>query len=450
MDGSVPKENPVSAIRSRLSRDVAQTMGTKLAVVGLGLGTGIVTARLLGPHDRGLFALLVTLPTTLAILVKFGLAQANIYYMQRHKAEPYAVVVNSLVMALALGGACMILALCLRGRLLGTILRGASDAHFLLLLPLMPAELLQSYLFGFLQGQGRFTFFNRRLLAQAVATLTGMIVVLWMLQLGMLAALLVAVGVQVGSAIWVLVTSLSIAPRGQCPLSGRLLGAMLRFGIKSHLQVVIAHLHHRIDLYMIAFFLNPAEVAFYAIATRIAELLFIVPESLGLAIYPRLAAEDERGAQAMTARACRSMFAPMVCGGILLACLSPGLIRLWYGTAYAPAGAPLPLLLLGVGLMSLYNLISRNFTSRNRQQVNIVAASASLIVNLSLNTVLIPRIGIVGAAAATAVSYGLAAAIVCVKFLGESHLRPSDLLMPSKRELSRYFSTAPLVRSFFP
>ncbi len=433
-----------------LFADFAQTAVTKALVLVLGIGTGIVTARLLGPHDRGLFSLLSALPTTIAILVKFGLAQANVYFLRRERIPQRAVVGNSLAFALCLGAVAMLGAWLLREQLLGTVLKGATVTQLVVLLPLIPATLLQSYLFGFLQGEGQFGYYNKRLLAQAVATLVGMLVVLWVFRLGMLAALGVTVGIQVVTAIWIVVTSLRIARSGALGFDLRLLSRMLRFGIKSHAQIVVAHLHHRIDLYMVALLLTPSQVAFYAIATRLAELLFVVPESLGLAIYPRLAREHVETGFAMTARACRSMFAFAATAATALSLAGPYLIRLWYGEAYSPAGAPLPLLALGVCLMSVYNLVTRSFTSRNKQQVNITAAGVSLVVNVALNWVLIPRLGIVGAAAATAVSYGLAAAIVSGAFLRDSGLRLRDMLVPQPAEMAAVVASLSLTKRLFP
>ena len=60
----------------------------------LGLGTGIITARLLGPHDRGLFALLLLLPQTLVAFAKMGVAQANVYHI-RKRHVPIETVASS-------------------------------------------------------------------------------------------------------------------------------------------------------------------------------------------------------------------------------------------------------------------------------------------------------------------------------------------------------------------
>jgi O-antigen/teichoic acid export membrane protein len=72
-------------------------------MTAIGVVTGIITARWLGPHDRGLFQLLTMLPTTLSNFVKLGIPQASVYFMRRKGASASAVASNSVWMALVMG-----------------------------------------------------------------------------------------------------------------------------------------------------------------------------------------------------------------------------------------------------------------------------------------------------------------------------------------------------------
>jgi O-antigen/teichoic acid export membrane protein len=420
----------------RLAHDALETAATEVAVLVIGLATGVVTARMLGPTHRGVFSLFGVFPTTLAVLVKLGVAQSNVYFLRRERASPGAVLANSLALALAVGAATVGLVLLFQERILSTVLRGAEPIHLLVLLPLVPTTVLQSYLFAILQGQGLFRVFNRRSLGQAVATLLGMALVLGPLGLGLLGAMVVSVVLQVGVTAWVLVEILRNIPLRTVRPDRALLGRTLRFGLKSHAQALAAHLHARVDLYMLAYFLSPAEVAFYAIATKLAELLFLVPQSLGVALYPRLAGHDPRAADALTARACRVVASVVLPAAMALMLGGPWLLTFFYGSAYAGATQPLRLLVPATCSMSLYFLLSRNFTSRNRQEVNLLAAGVALGGNVALNAVLIPRLGVTGAAASSLLSYGLAATILTVAFLRNSRLRLRDMLLPRPADFS--------------
>ena len=62
---------------------LALSMGTRLAMIGLRLLRNVLLARLLGPADRGLFALLSTLPDLIAALTSGGLNTAVGYEAAR-------------------------------------------------------------------------------------------------------------------------------------------------------------------------------------------------------------------------------------------------------------------------------------------------------------------------------------------------------------------------------
>ena len=105
------------------------------------------------------------------------------------------------------------------------------------------------------------------------------------------------------------------------------------------------------------------------------------------------------------------------------------------------------LMLPGIVMISLYVILTRNFTSRNRQEINITAAGAALGINVALNLVLIPRWGIVGAAISTAVSYSTAALILLVVFVRESGTGIARTLLIGRADLHGYRQ---LARSLAP
>jgi O-antigen/teichoic acid export membrane protein len=89
-------------------------------------------------------------------------------------------------------------------------------------------------------------------------------------------------------------------------------------------------------------------------------------------------------------------------------------------------------------MMSMYVLLSRNFTSRNKQAVNIVAAYLALGGNLGLNVLLIPPLGITGAAIATAASYATAALLLLGFFLYDSGLAWHDVLIVKRSDFAMW------------
>jgi Na+-driven multidrug efflux pump len=89
-------------------------------------------------------------------------------------------------------------------------------------------------------------------------------------------------------------------------------------------------------------------------------------------------------------------------------------------------------------MMSLFFMLSRSFTSQNRQEINIVASGVAVGCNVLLNLWLIPRMGISGAGLSTALSYTLATLILGRVFLQESGKSLRDLLVIRFDDLALY------------
>jgi len=385
----------------------------------IGVGTGMITARALGPHDRGLFQMLVLLPTMLSNFAKLGIPQAAVYSMRRRGADASTVVSNALWFAVVLG---LLMALvCYAGRewLLARVIKGAPESALIPMLLLLPFVLMQVYLLGIVQAMERFREYNFQQVVPNVLALVGMAVVLLWLHGGLLGAVLTQAAIVVFVTVWLAVRVHRLAPiRWRYdPALGR---EMLAFGGKSYVQTLAATLHLRIDQYMIGYLLDPTQVGLYAVAVNLTNLLLRVPDALGTVLFPRLAGASEERAHAATAQVSRLTIALVVAGCIGFLVFGPFAIPLLFGARFRGAIAPMLVLLPGIVMMSLYLILSRNFTSRNRQQINIVAAALALGINIGSNLWLIPHYGIVGAAASSCLSYGVAALVLLVAFLRES------------------------------
>jgi O-antigen/teichoic acid export membrane protein len=422
---------------NRFIRDSASVLGTQIGVTIISVGTSVITARMLGPHDRGLFQLLVLLPTTLSNFVKFGVPQANVYFMRRRNASASDVASNSVWFALVLGGGLAIIAYLFRDRMLSSFLREAPPATIPASLVLVPCVLLQTFFSGVLQAEHRFGEFNFQQIMPALLGLLGMPIALVWLRTGLVGAIVTQTIIAILVTIW-LAARVNRTAKLRFGWNPGLARGMLTFGGKSYLQTLASTLHFRIDQYMIAMLLDPTQVGLYAVAVNLTNLLLKIPDASGTVLYPRLAAAGEHDAHKQTSAVCRHTLFVMVVSGLCYAIGGPFAIRFLYGQAYVGAIRPLLLMLPGIIMISLYLLLTRNFTSRNRQQVNIVAAVAALAINVGLNCILIPRWGISGAAISTAVSYSIAALILLVVFVRESGYTVAETILVQRKDLGGY------------
>ena len=325
--------------RTGLLNNVAGLLGTRVVWSLMGMLGGIILARWLGPHDRGILALVLLLPSTLVTLVKFGTARANVYTINRRKASLDKVGSNALVLAIFWGVLTAVVVWFLRDQLTTTVLRDVPDWALAFALVRTPMLLLDSYLFSILQATGKFKTYNVRLLLSEAVRLSMLVIALVVLDMGLLAALVIYTGVWMFNVAWLLVT-MSREIRFRLAVDWELMRETYSFGMRSYVQILAQHLLLRVSFYMVSYFLGAAQVAFYTIALRFTELVLEIPQAIGLVLYPRLAALPEDEVHRLTAQTCRRTLMVTVPAALVLALFGPWVIVLWYGPAFEPATGP--------------------------------------------------------------------------------------------------------------
>ncbi len=415
-------------------RDVFYTFSTEIFAVAINFAVGVVLARILTPAERGIMVLVMTFPWTIASFANLGYPQANIYLLGRKKYDARTILGNSLVAVAILGMLSVIVLSVTKRALLSTVLRGLPAEYWLPLMLLVFAFLVDVMLLSILRARQRFDLFNLRRLVTPILMLVGFTIAL-ALSNGRLSA---AVGAYVVVTVLTAILSLILTGR-EVPLTltfnRRLTGDSLRFGLKSYLQNLVGAINYRLDVYLLAFFLTPEQVAFYGVATSLAEVAWHIPDSVGMVLFPRLSNAPMEEIHQITAKVCRNTLA--ITGLIVAGLLAVGwlFVPLFYGPAYHAAVPPLLILLPGVMSMAIYKVLTRNFTSRNRQRIPILASGVALTLNLGLDWALIPRWGIAGAAIASTAGYTAAGGILLIFFLSESGVSWREALLPRLGEL---------------
>ena len=68
---------------------------------------------------------------------------------------------------------------------------------------------------------------------------------------------------------------------------------MLSFSLKEHIGVIAQKMNLKIDILIMAGFLGAKEIGYYSIAVLFAELIWYVPNSIGIFLYPKIAYKND-------------------------------------------------------------------------------------------------------------------------------------------------------------
>ena len=171
---------------------------------------------------------------------------------------------------------------------------------------------------------------------------------------------------------------------------------------------LIAILYSKIDQIMLKQMLDTYSVGLYTVALTIAGLWGMIPSAFIQSVSPILYknAEESRG---MFYKRLRQSYAGIwllnICWSLGVSIFSYWVIYLLYGKAYLGARGALVIVVWYTGITSIGSLTQVYLATENKNKYVNYFALAGLVTDVVLNALLIPRMGILGAAIATLVTY---------------------------------------------
>ena len=171
---------------------------------------------------------------------------------------------------------------------------------------------------------------------------------------------------------------------------------------------LIAILYSKIDQIMLKQMLDTYSVGLYTAALTIAGLWGMIPSAFIQSVSPILYknAEENRG---MFYKRLRQSYAGIwllnICWSLGVSIFSYWVIYLLYGKAYLGARGALIIVVWYTGITSIGSLTQVYLATENKNKYVNYFALAGLVTDVVLNALLIPKMGILGAAIATLVTY---------------------------------------------
>ncbi|WP_199253942.1 flippase [Mycolicibacterium mengxianglii] len=169
-----------------------------------------------------------------------------------------------------------------------------------------------------------------------------------------------------------------------------------------------AQINLRSDALLIAALASIADVGLYAAASRLSEAWSVLAMALVTATFPglvKLARTDVSSYGVRLSSLLRQLIWLSLAGGVAVTLFAHWIIELLYGPEFAPAAVILSIHIFGGVFLFIRTAVSRWLIVEELLMFSLVSHAAGALVNVALNLVLVPTIGIVGAAWASVVSY---------------------------------------------
>ena len=378
----------------------AHTMAVTMLVLGLNLGTGVITARLLGPDGRGAQAAIGVWVWPILMLFSCGLPTASIYFMRTSKEELNVTCTSIYILAVVLGIIAVPSGVLSMPFLVGNFgPEIVSSAQLLMIF--LPFSMLYMILLSVIRAHDDFAGFNLFRIIQPALTL---LMLLGLVAGERLTPLTAAATYSLSGALllpWLL-------PRTWRYAKPKLAGAWVRiwaqmkrlmhYGLRAHGIESVKVFGNIIDSVIVIGMLPAEAVGYYTVAKSVAQSLQQTGGAISLVILPNIAEKQLQTAIELSMVAGRFAFWSMLLVGGILLLLAPPLLKIVFGEEFVPAADVFRLLISAAVIQIFTETLMQAFIATGRPGSMSVLQMISLAVAIGLLFLLVPAYGAIGAA----------------------------------------------------
>ena len=423
-------------MRSHISR----TLFTNLVIAAFGLANSVLLSRWLGPVGRGEVAAAMLWPGLLVYLSSLGLIQSCMYFSALPDAKPQKVWGNASLMGLVQSTLTVCAGFVLMPWLLKSQTVEVINASRMFLL-MVPLSLLTQYGGSVLQGRLQIALFNFMRAIIPVGYLTGTLAFFLTERLTVINIIYLHIFLNILCLIAILISlvkiGLNLKPETDMPLAK----SMLRYGLKVNLGNVTGLANSSLDQVLMAAFLAPVNLGLYVVAVSSAMILQMLPHSVQMVLSPTIAQKESAEERVnILKRVFRNYW--MIS---LLACF--GMVPIIYfgvpvifGAGFRDAILPAEILLLGIFFLGAKDVLSNGAQSLGDPMLGSKAQLTGLFVTVALLCILLPTMGIIGAAITTTTGYLVQFVVVVLGLQRKHQIPPMELFRFSLKDVNKFLS----------
>jgi O-antigen/teichoic acid export membrane protein len=394
----------------------AITAFTNLTLGGLAIITGSTAARLLGPAGRGDLAAITSFPTVIASLASFGLRESLVYYVAKEPENTGPVAVAATSLAGLLAPIPLFIAWLFVPSLL-SVHSAATVMAARIYLGLFWAEWLRTPADCILRGRQRIVAWNS---TRLIAPLVWLAVLCW----GWLshvndAARLAITSVPLvvfASGLTLLMVKKDLA--AGFPVDTKRWRPMLSYGFPVMLASGARQLNFRLDVVLMAAFINPRDLGLYVVAATWSGILAPLTDGVAIVLFPRVSSTNASN-PAFAGLVRRSVGASLffnVAGSVLLIVFTSFGLRLLFGRDFIPATPYAYILIVAAIPLNLSRVFASVLQGIGHTRAIMWAEATGVVITVIGLATTLRRFGPLGAAWTSVAAYSVGLAVLIVSY----------------------------------
>lgn len=391
--------------------DVSITFASSMINMLLGFIITVLLGRYLGAGDLGLYRMASTIQGITMIFAGIGLPAALLKYVAEYRNDRHKtnmIVSSGIITTIFLGIFFSILLYSLSG-IFQDYFKMPGLSHLLRLLsPIFPFALVGAVQLGLLNGLREMKKYAKGLIVQSILM---MVISVPLIYWGFGAA---------GAVIGVVLSSIGMniyltqVTNAYFNITfdeyARTTKKMLQFGVKVFAAGSINLINNRIDIIIIGLYLTSADLGYYTVAISLSSFFWLIPLSIQTITGPATSTywkeKNQIAINYMLDKSMKYCTILLVLIGLGVGFFAEYIITVIFAKKeFISAVLPLQILLIGTVIRgSIAQPIGGSLSGIGRPGVDLITVAVISIINITMDIILVPKIGIIGAAIATTIS----------------------------------------------
>ena len=387
-------------------RNAKLILFTDLAITLFSVVTSLIGARALGPAGRGDLLLITLWPIVIAMLIEIGLPNAYRYWMAKDPSRVSALFTNAIIYTLVLGAISFVVGDIFIPRLIGQ----RTDEVMLLVRVYMiniPGVVLLSLMRGLLEGTRRFGWSGIARFIFFAVQATGFAILWFAGHMTVATATLTMIAAQtIAMTVAVVAVLRELKPRWKP--SWPEFKTSMGYGLRDYAGVLADYTTLRVDQLMLGATATNAAVGLYVVAVRLSEMTTFVAGAAADALMPEVARSGKGDEpEALLARMLRLTMYLNLIVLVPLWLLAPTMLRILFGPSFVEAAGAFRWLLVAAIAWSASSIVIRGLQGFGYPGLTTIARFFSAGVSVVALIILLPRMGITGAAISSLIGYSV-------------------------------------------
>ncbi len=389
--------------RQEFVKHYGSTVIGQALLLGMGVVTGILAARMLGPAGRGELAAVVIWPTSIVTLISLGINQAIAYNVGGRFFTVDEVGTGALAIGIAQGVLAVLIGLLVVPHALAKYSPEVQRLGIIFVF-LTPVLILSGYSGNLFQGRQDLHSFNLIRVAPSVTYFFGL-VALYLLHLTSVKRVVYAqlAGFGVALVFGLLLAFRYLRPRFHWNLTA--VSRMLHYGWRTQVSNLANQFNQRVDQLILSLFVPPAQLGLYAVAVTLSNAVTVFPQAAGIVTFSRGSSQQHKDARLTIGTSFRASLAWLLVACALLYFLAPILIHTVFGAKFDGSIIACRILLPGTFLVGLNQVLYNGASALGRPGLPSIAEGVSMGITALGLYFLVPRYGYVGAAIVSTIAY---------------------------------------------